>query len=850
MSKPQFIHVLGKTGATALLAFALAAGAQPTNPPVTQAGSGRPNPPGAQAPSTVVGDAITNPQQFVENFTEIILDREAKNEVERATGRENEVRQLEIGLENNQKTVALLGDPKSGKTAVMLSYILNNPQDTVYRLDIQKIYELPSKEQQSTALKGIVLHLEKLAQNNTHGKIIFYVDNLPALNQGANDMRSIGVLIEAIAARRALPMVLETDHATFKDALAANKSVQERISVVEIKTASFDAVMSHLRRLKAQNAFHAPVSEHAMAEAARISLRYYATKPLDAAESLAKHAALRVYQELRANASQAQVLKNQITNLKLQVQSIQEDLKFQDDSALRAQLQKLNPELEALEAKLAGLTMPTPGVESQIADLRRQITEKEQSLRNARDRYFNRSETKKLDAEIQVATQRLRELELERQQTSNILEKPAVRVGVKEVQVVASEFLSIPLKTLTNNIEESIKTIDEIKKVVLNQDHLVDRAAEVLSSYRENRRRQEEAAKLRNKPYKPKPIWSVLIAGRTGTGKTEFTKQLAEKLGITQTEILRFDMTEFSEAHSVSRLIGSPPGYVGFDEGGQLTNAVRERPFRVILFDEVEKAHPNIFKVMMQVLDDARLTDGQGRTVNFEDTIIVMTTNAGETYTSMDRPELIEHLQKTVSLTPAQLNAMPLHELRNEAVKLEMRQRWTEAVVGRINDVMTTNSHTPEVIERIVHNQFKQLSQDYRDIDGIRLVISEAAMKQLNAAFRPEEGARSIENAFRRNVIDPLNLRTGRREFTRGDAVVVDFVDGQFDYLATANEQFVRVFTEGEKADAERRERVREALARRAGGASARAEVILSRLYDADYMVRNATAKALKRFRK
>ena len=822
----------------------------------TQTSGGRPANP---RQGTATGAAIGfNPENFVELYSESIRQQSDQGLIPEVIGRDTEAARARNALQEKGRVAIVHGDAKAGKSALIIKLILGNRNLIVYRLRIDKIYELESKEKQAEAIKTVIRHLENLALQNTTSTVAFYIDNVPFLAEGhQHQIKPIGALTEAIAANRRLPMILEMDPTTANENFTNSKVIGERITAIEVKAAPYDAVVYHLRTRKAQiqRDTGASVSDAALGEAARIALDYKANKPFEFAEMFVRHAAQRLHSEQNAGITEAGKLHSQIRSNEATIASLQDDLKHEHSPEIKQQLQTLRQQNDQLQARKNELTIPAASSEVEINIKKDQLKEQEDRLKimeSGRGVFqgFNTrlaKEKSDLNKEISDLTIDIRRLERDQSEIKATPEKPASRVAAKQIHIAAGELLRVPPSVFAVNLDEAIKEVSSIKQVVRNQAHIIDRIALALSSYKETQRREAEIARLQSKEPKKRPIYTALLAGESGTGKTEIVKQLALKLGIPEADIVRLDMTEYMEKHAVSRLISAPPGYIGYDQPGQLTGPVNERPFRIILVDEVEKGHPDAIKIFMQVLDDARLTDGSGRTVFFDKTIIIFTTNAGERFTVMNREQLLEVFKTSpTQLSPSQLDKMSLADLRSEAVKIELRGLWGTALVNRFNDVMTTNSHTPQVVEQILHDQFKRFAKDIRDIDGVRLVISEAALYELFRSYNPTEGARSIVNTMKREVIDPVNFLANNRRFSKGDVVLIDFQNRAFDFAVTANEHYVRAMSDGDRVRLEKLEEIKVRLAKQGKEVTPETRPQYFRMFDPEYMVRNATAKTLK----
>jgi ATP-dependent Clp protease ATP-binding subunit ClpC len=415
--------------------------------------------------------------------------------------------------------------------------------------------------------------------------------------------------------------------------------------------------------------------------------------------------------------------------------------------------------------------------------------------------------------------------------------------------------LKVPLSVLSVNIEEALNSLNLIKGRVIGQDHIIEAAATSIAAKRQERKRLEDLARKRGEEFFSKPIWSAMLAGSTGTGKTEIAKQIAKQLGIPESDLLRFDMNEYQEKHTISRLIGAPPGYVGYDAGGKLTNAVMEREYRVILFDEIEKAHPDIFTALMTMLDEGHMTDAQGRKVRFGNTIIIFTTNLGQHYTVLNRMQLFalakERMQE-LDVTLLELEKMNEMQLRLTLFKGDARARWDHAQVARLDDMLMTNNHTSEAIEQIVRNLFKQLVKDYADFDKVKLFITDAALKQIEDSYKVTTGARGVKDAYKKMVTDPLNILAPKLK--EGDVVTIAFTDGKMDYIVTSKEDFERAKSLQSEEITGRRQLIREELHKSSSDVGPKQEMAsgreAKRLFSTEYQVHDVMVHVLRRFRK
>ncbi len=799
-----------------------------------QTGDGRP---GNQQPGSATNAELNlNGADFVTEISTQIRNQHQDGSAA-AIGRDPEVRTLEFALDNRLKAALLLGDGKSGRSSIFRQYIIKNKNVTAYKLDLEKLYKL-NNAQQAVAVKAAIAHVEELALKSS-SKVVMYFDNVGALNLATFEggAKPAGAILEALAFGRQVPMALEIDPATNSSTFHKNPAIYNQLTIVEPKGATFDAVMEHLMRqrgvIETEVGGRIRIGTLAMEEAARIALQNNANSPFDAATSY-----LRMGTRAAANTAQADVdnrirLTAEIARNRAQVKLIHEELKSGEQPSLRERAVQLDLAFTKMNDELSKLQKPVAGIEQRIIDLEREIEELK-AKKNAGN-----------EGEIQRKTIEKRELMEQRGAAPDAATaaKPAEWVAPRFIVTAASQILGIPENNLTVDFSNSAAKIARIGDTVIGQEHIVNRAERALPSALRERQRMEREAQINQVALKDvPPYWSAVLGGDPGTGKTEFTKQLAEAMGM---ELLRFDMSEYMEKHSVSRLIGAGPGYVGYEEGGQLTEALRRRPFQVVLFDEIEKAHPEVFDIFLQGLSDGRLTDGQGRTISLKGTIIIMTTNMGHDLVRMNKAQLIEQIKaEGTRLSDVQLNAMDESGLRGQALKLRLGKRFRPEIADRIADFLVTNPHNAASFEKIAHNLFKKFTARVQKIDDVRIVISESALQTLIRA--PGEGAsvRALQGAFKSMIQERVNelLETT----AKGSVIVIDVGAGnQLDFSVTDGSKYA----EAVKTGNEHRDSRLRAMTQRL--AAMRQELHVRRpglfgMFDDAFMIRNATARVLK----
>jgi ATP-dependent Clp protease ATP-binding subunit ClpB len=489
------------------------------------------------------------------------------------------------------------------------------------------------------------------------------------------------------------------------------------------------------------------IKDSALVAAAVLSHRYIADRFLpDKAIDLVDEAAAR----LRMEATSMPVELDEVRRRIMQLEIEREALRKEKDAASRERLERLERELASLKEEAAALESRWQSELAQLNELGQRQAQLDEARNQmelaARQADWEQAarlqyQVAELEREIQEAEQRDRE-----QQNGQTLVKE--EVDEEDIAEIVSRWTGIPVSRLmTGEVEKLIHMEDELRKRVIGQDEAISAVANTVRAAR---------AGLQDPN---RPLGSFLFLGPTGVGKTETARALAEFLFDDEHALVRIDMSEYQERHTVSRLIGAPPGYVGYDEAGQLTEAVRRRPYSVVLFDEVEKAHPEVLNVLLQLLDDGRLTDAQGRTVDFRNTIVIMTSNLGSTWIT----------ERNLSWDEIRARVM-------EAVRGHFRPE----LINRIDEIVIFRALTMEEIGQIVELQLNGLRRRLAD-RNIELELTPEAKEALaREGFDPVYGARPLRRAIQRELVQPLAMRLLRGDFNDGDKVLITVRDGQF----------------------------------------------------------------------
>jgi ATP-dependent Clp protease ATP-binding subunit ClpB len=672
-------------------------------------------------------------------------------------GRDEEIRRvIQILSRRTKNNPVLIGEPGVGKTAIvegLAGRIVRG--DVPEALKDRRLFALDLgalvagakyRGEFEERLKAVLNEIKA-----SEGEIILFIDELHTIvgagaAEGAMDA---GNMLKPMLARGELHAIGATTLDEYRKHIEKDAALERRFQPVLVEEPSVEDTISILRGLKERYEVHhgVRITDAAVIAAATLSDRYISDRFLpDKAIDLLDESASRLRMEITSDPVELDELKRQI----LQLQIEREALKQEKDRASKERLEKLERELEQLEAEREKL-------ESQIAEERELITAvtnvKEQMERTqheieAAQRAGDYEAASRLQYGTMLELQRqLEQLEaqmLDRRQRGKMLLKE--EVDADDIAEVVSSWTGVPVsKLLEGEVEKLIHLEERLHERVVGQDEAVSAVANAV-------RRARAGLQDPNRP-----IGSFIFLGPTGVGKTELARALAEQLFDNEEAIVRIDMSEYQERHTVARLIGAPPGYVGHEEGGQLTEAVRRRPYSVVLFDEIEKAHNDVFNVLLQVLDDGRLTDSQGRVVNFKNTIIIMTSNLGS------------HM---------------IHDLGAEAatpqVMAELQRHFRPEFLNRVDEIVVFHALSRSDLAKIVDLRLDELAQ-LLESRGIGLEVTSAARAQLaEEGYDPAYGARPLKRVIQRRVQNPLAMEILEGRFGEGDTVVVDFRDGKF----------------------------------------------------------------------
>jgi ATP-dependent Clp protease ATP-binding subunit ClpB len=558
-------------------------------------------------------------------------------------------------------------------------------------------------------------------------------------------------LLKPQLARGELRTIGATTLDEYRKYIEKDAALERRFQPVMVEEPSVEDTIAILRGLKERYEVHhgVRIQDAALVAAAVLSNRYISDRFLpDKAVDLVDEAASRLKIELDSMPTEVDVVEREIMQREMERQA----LKKEKDSASKERLKKLEKELASLKEKSSGLKAEWQK-EKAVIDDQRKIKEELEQARTELERAQRRGELAKA-SELQYGRipdleKKLREIEEKIAVGGNRLLRE--EVTEEDIAEVVSSWTHIPVSRLQEGERQKLVRLEEhLHQRVIGQDTAIKAVASAI-------RRARAGLQDENKP-----IGSFIFLGPTGVGKTELSRALAEFLFDDEQAMIRIDMSEYMEKHTVSRLIGAPPGYVGYEEGGQLSEAVRRKPYSVVLFDEIEKAHQDVFNVLLQVLDDGRITDGQGRTVDFKNTVIIMTSNIGSQY-------IMEESS---------------HEARERLVMDALRQHFRPEFLNRIDDIIIFDRLTEENLKKIVEIQLKRLVRRLEN-QKIALELSDEA-KALVASqgYDPVYGARPLKRAIQKYILDPLSMDILEGKIHEGQKISVDVENGLLNFTA------------------------------------------------------------------
>ncbi len=685
-------------------------------------------------------------------------------------GRDEEIRRvIQILSRRTKNNPILVGEPGVGKTAIAEGIAFriikgDVPESlktkTVYSLDMGSLiagakYKGEFEERLKSVIKEVI---------QADGEIILFIDEIHTLvgaggGEGAMDAANI---LKPALARGELRAIGATTLNEYQKYFEKDKALERRFQMVLVDEPDTQDAISILRGLKERYEAHHKVRirDEAIIAAVEMSQRYIADRFLpDKAIDLMDEAASKLRLEMDSVPEAVDELERKIMQLEIEREAIKREKDTHKVSALSEEIANLSADRDSLRAKWQGEKDLVDGINLKVEQIENYKLEAEQAER-AGD-YGKVAELRYgTIIEAQAEVEKLKAALVENQSDSRMLKE---EVTADDIAGVVSRWTGIPVSKMIQSEREKLLNLeDELHKRVAGQEEAIEAISDAIRRSR---------AGLQDKK---KPIGSFIFLGTTGVGKTELAKALADYLFNDEQAMVRIDMSEYQERHAVSRLIGAPPGYVGYDEGGQLTEAVRRRPYSVILLDEIEKAHPDVFNILLQVLDDGRLTDNKGRVVNFKNTIIIMTSNIGSNIIQENFQDLEDDNRDSI-----------IAKTKNELFDL-LRKTIRPEFLNRIDEIIMFTPLTRNEIGEIVKLQFKQVQSTLAEM-GVTLDASEEALDWLaQLGYDPQFGARPLKRVIQKRILNELSKQILSGKVDRDSKIKLDVFDNNFVFLNTS----------------------------------------------------------------
>jgi len=719
------------------------------------------------------GSKVTDPNaeakyKSLERYSKNLNDLAKKGKIDPVIGRDEEIRRvLQILSRRTKNNPILLGEPGVGKTAIvegMAQRIVDGdvPENLKSKILVSLDMGLlvagaKYKGEFEERLKAVIKEV-----TDSNGEIILFIDEIHTLigaggGEGAMDAAN---LLKPALARGELHAIGATTLKEYQKYIEKDKALERRFQAVMVDEPSIEDSISILRGIKDKYELHhgVRIKDDAVIASVELSSRYITDRFLpDKAIDLMDEAASKLRLEMDSMPEELDELNRRIMQLEIEREAIRREKDKDKEAVLSKDIAELSEERNSLKAKWESEKNIVQGLRAEKENIERLKFEAEQAEKAgdygkvAEIRYGKITEAEKKLNDLQLSMK-------EMQGEHSLLKE---EVDSEDIAEIVAKWTGVPVsKMLQSEREKLLHLEEELGKRVAGQEEAIQALSDAVRRSR---------AGLQD----PKrPIGSFIFMGTTGVGKTELSKALADYLFNDENAMVRIDMSEYQERHSVSRLIGAPPGYVGYDEGGQLTEAVRRKPYSVVLLDEIEKAHPDVFNILLQVLDDGRLTDNKGRVANFKNTIIIMTTNIGSHI-------IQENFEKMTDT-----NYFDVFESTKDEVLALLRKSVRPEFINRIDEIIMFRPLSRADIRKIVSIQFSMVQKRLAD-SGIKLDISDKALDRLSKmGFDPQFGARPLKRVIQREILNELSKQILSGKVNKDSVIFVDIKDEvEFEFI-------------------------------------------------------------------